>query len=379
MRIAAALLANALPVTGNGTAQVLPAGQFKARDGRPGPGKFWELSDAAGAAMAARLSASAARTPISIDYEHQTIHARTNGLPAPSAGHMLAFSWQPGKGLQTQVQWTPRARAFIDGDEYRWISPVLLTDEAENIVGIYNAALVSAPALDGMDAVQVALQAMSFGDATPAASAAPVTPQEPSVTLLAALIAGLGLPADATQDKALATVAALKVTADAAQTRPVVPVALATALALAPNADEATAVAALNAQLQQSATLISGLQQQVTTLSTSLQQARQADAKGELDALMAACLADGRVVPATEALWRDLGTKDLAQCKVLLAAQPPTVTPGASQTQGKPPTGAAAGAGGAALKVDMLSDQALETARNLGISEADWRKAHPSA
>lgn len=375
MRIAAALLATALPLTANGKAQVLPAGQFKARDGRPGPGKFWQLDDAAGVALAAKLSASAARTPISIDYEHQTVHAKTNGQPAPSSGHMLSFDWQPGKGMYADVRWTPRAKAYIDAEEYAWISPVLLTDAADQVVGLYNAALVSAPALDGMDAVQVALQAMSFGGEP----TTPTTPsQEPSVTLLAALIAGLGLPADTTQDKALATVATLKVTADAASARPVVPVALATALALQPNADEATAVAALNARLQQSATLISGLQTQVTTLSADLQQARQADAKGELDALIATCLADGRVVPATEKLWRDLGTKDLAQCKVMLAAQPPTIQPGGSQTQGKPPGGAAA-AGGDATKVDMLSDQAFALARQMGIGEEAWRKLHTKA
>jgi len=373
MRIAAALLATALPLTANGTAQVLPAGQFKARDGRPGPGKFWKLSDADGVALAQQLSASAARTPISIDYEHQTIHARVNGLPAPSAGHMLSFDWQPAKGLQAKVQWTPRAKTFIEGDEYRWISPVLLTDEADQIVGVYNAALVSAPALDGMDAVQVALQAMSFGDIT-----TPSHQQEQSVTLLAALIAGLGLPTDTTQDKALATVAELKVRTDAASSRPVVPVALATALSLQPNADEAAALAALNARLQQSATLISGLQQQVTTLGADLQQARQADAKGELDALIATCLADGRVVPATEKLWRDLGVKDLAQCKVMLAAQPPIVNPGASQTQGKTP-GGAANDGVDPDKVDMLSDQAILLARNMGISEETWRKLHAKA
>ncbi len=136
-------------------AQLLPAGEFSARDGRPGPGKTWKLNDAQGQALAAELGAIAARTPIAIDYEHQSIMAATNGQPAPSAGYMLSFEWRNGAGLFARVQWNERALAYIRAGEYRYISPVILFNKVTGqITGLHNAALVSTPALLGMDAVQ---------------------------------------------------------------------------------------------------------------------------------------------------------------------------------------------------------------------------------
>lgn len=136
-------------------AQLLPAGEFSARDGRPGPGKTWKLNDTQGQALAARLGAIAAQTPIAIDYEHQSIMAATNGQPAPSAGYMLSFEWRNGAGLFARVQWNERALTYIRAGEYRYISPVILFDKVTGqITGLHNAALVSTPALLGMDAVQ---------------------------------------------------------------------------------------------------------------------------------------------------------------------------------------------------------------------------------
>jgi len=86
MRFTAALLAAALPLAANGWAHILPAGQFAARDGRPGPGKHWSLTDAQGAALATQLNAVAQRTPISIDYEHQTILRPPTASPHPPPG-----------------------------------------------------------------------------------------------------------------------------------------------------------------------------------------------------------------------------------------------------------------------------------------------------
>ena len=156
----AALLATALPLLANGQAQLLPAGEFAARDGRPGPGKTWKLDDAAGTALAATLNAIAQRTPISIDYEHQTMLARSNGQPAPAAGWITAVDWRAGEGLFAQVNWTERARGHINANEYRYISPVIVYDAAGHVVGLHNAALVSVPAIVGMEPVVAALAAL---------------------------------------------------------------------------------------------------------------------------------------------------------------------------------------------------------------------------
>lgn len=165
----AAVQALTADAAATGVAQLLPAGRFAARDGRPGAGKHWQLTDQAGAALAAELSAIAAKTPIAIDYEHQSVLAATNGQPAPTAGYMVSFDWRNGAGLFARVNWMPRARAFIAAGEYRYISPVILADEQTGVVvGLHNAALVSTPAILGMDAVaelgpeQVALKAQAY-------------------------------------------------------------------------------------------------------------------------------------------------------------------------------------------------------------------------
>ncbi len=92
--------------------QLLPAGEFAARDGRPGKGGKWKIDAAIAAALIAL--AEARTTPFVLDYEHQTLHAERNGQPAPAAGWFKTLEWREGKGLYaTDVQWTERA-AFID-------------------------------------------------------------------------------------------------------------------------------------------------------------------------------------------------------------------------------------------------------------------------
>ena len=132
MRFYTALLAATLALSSaaSGQAQLLPFGEFAARDGRPGPGKTWKLTDAAGRALAAQLSTTAAKTPVVIDYEHQTLLAATNGRPAPAAGWITSATWRDGQGLFATVQWTAAARAAIDAREYQYISPVITSDEA---------------------------------------------------------------------------------------------------------------------------------------------------------------------------------------------------------------------------------------------------------
>ena len=77
--------AMALAVTSqdNGWCQLLPAGHFKADDGRPHDvaGNHWYI----GAEIAARLIAQVDErvNPLVIEYEHQTLNAENNGQPAP--------------------------------------------------------------------------------------------------------------------------------------------------------------------------------------------------------------------------------------------------------------------------------------------------------
>ncbi len=310
----------------NGLAQLLPAGEFAARDGRPGPGKTWKLDDAQGQALAAQLSAIAAKTPIAIDYEHQSILAATNGQPAPAAGYMNGFEWRPGQGLFAHVKWTDRALALIAADEYRYISPVILYDAQGRITGLHNAALVSTPALLGMDAVQAALAA-SFEEFLPR------QPHELESDMdLSTLIALLGLAAGASAQDVTTAIAAL-------MARPLVPAALTARLGLSGTADEAAALAALTRKLgtpdAASLGVIAALQTQLAALSAQVNDRTVTEA---VDAAIAA----HKLVPAQRAWAINLGKADMAQLNAFVASAPAIAGLG-GQTNGRtePPAGAA--------------------------------------
>ena len=336
----AALLANAYPVRANGRAQLLPAGDFKSRDGRPGPGKSWRVSDAGGHALAARLNAIAGVTPISIDYEHQTLLAATNGQPAPAAGWIEHTEWTPGEGLFARVNWTPRGRALIDADEYRYISPVILYADDGTVTGLHNAALVSVPAIVGMDAVTAALAAQ-FAHQTQTthtkeptvdltqlitllglAAGASVQDATARITALAALATfvpqmaqALGLPAAASQADINARITALAA-------RPALPAQLVTALGLQAGADEAAALSAVQRLRTPDGTTvatITALQGQVAALSARI-------ATDEVTRTVDQAVAAHKLLPAQRDWAIGLGKADMAQLNAYLATAP--VIPG---------------------------------------------------
>lgn len=137
--------------------QLLPAGHFRALDGRPNnvPDRNWYID----AAIANRVIAAArARTnPFVIDYEHQTLNAEKNGRPAPAAGwwQNANMEWRDGQGLfAVNVEWTDKARAMIAAGEYKFFSPVFKYDKQSGAVTeILMGAVTNFPALDGMEAL----------------------------------------------------------------------------------------------------------------------------------------------------------------------------------------------------------------------------------
>lgn len=303
MRLITALLAStfALGATA-GEAQLLPAGEFKARDGRPGPGKAWTIDDQQGLTIAASLNALAQQTPIVIDYEHQTQLAEKNGQPAPAAGWMKSFEWRAGQGLFATVEWTARAKAAIDTGEYRYISPVIAFEKASGrVVGVVNAALVNLPAIVGMQAVLARL-------------ATQFTPDDSLENHMdrALLIKVLGLKAEATDADITAAIEALKA-------RPAVPAALSAALGLAADADEGTAVSALKAlQAGGDSTRAS-----VASLTTEVATLRAQLLDRELGELLDDALAACKIAPAERKSLEEIGKKDIAWLKAHLAAKQP--------------------------------------------------------
>lgn len=84
-----AVLRSALPAAGaagSGPAslRLIPAGPFRAPDGRPADAPAWQLDDATAARLVADMAAR--QSDRYIDYEHATLHAKTKGTEAPAAG-----------------------------------------------------------------------------------------------------------------------------------------------------------------------------------------------------------------------------------------------------------------------------------------------------
>lgn len=351
MRLLTALLSASLPLLANGQAQLLPAGEFSARDGRPGPGRKWTVTDERGQALAAQMNGVIEATPIVIDYEHQTLWKERNGQPAPAAGWIKSVTWLTGKGLVSDVEWTDKARAAIKSGEYRYISPVITWDDASGAVtGVHLAALTNFPALLGMDAVVAALSSLT-----------PTDPLEPPMKLLlAALATLLNVPDLADENAALAALKAWKL--------PVAPLpeALTSALGLPIGADHVAALSAVNAlKTPSTATvqLVATLQQQVAALTAQVN-------GDQVTKAVDGAIADGKLAAAQRDQYLELGKKDLAMLTAILAAAP--VIPGL-QGQGAAAKAAAAGADRRQTITALTTDQTA-IAKQLGIAPAEYLK-----
>ena len=69
-------------------------------------------------------------------------------------GWIESLRYEPGQGLFASIRWTEGAKAFIEQDEYRFISPVFsFNPQNGDVLELKGAALTNVPALDGLGAV----------------------------------------------------------------------------------------------------------------------------------------------------------------------------------------------------------------------------------
>jgi phage I-like protein len=135
--------------------QLLPDGEFSAKDGRPFdvPNGKWKLDAQAFANL--KTAASHRTNDFHFDYEHQTMLSEDNGKPAPAAGWFNNLEYIPGQGLfAAKVDWTPKAQQHINDKEYRYTSAVFSYDPTTGRpLTLEHVALTNDPALDGMKAL----------------------------------------------------------------------------------------------------------------------------------------------------------------------------------------------------------------------------------
>lgn len=80
-----------------------------------------------------------------VDYEHQTI----SGREAPAAGWVKALT-SVFDGLWARVEWTDRAREYIEKKEYRYFSPVVQLNESREVEDLLHVALTNFPAITNL-------------------------------------------------------------------------------------------------------------------------------------------------------------------------------------------------------------------------------------
>lgn len=328
--------------------QLMPVGDFRAIDGRPGNGRNWHLDRAAAEALIKGFNTRV--NDLAIDYEHQTLRANDNGQPAPAAGWIKALEWREGKGLFAKVEWTERAKAMIAAGEYRYISPVFYYDKQTLVpTGLAPAALVNYPAIDGMQEVALSALAEKFH------------PQENSMNpLLAALIAALGLTEATKPEDATTAVATLKTKAGEAD-------ALKTKVAeLEPKAAKAaeleTSIAALKAGAPDPAKYVPIAA--MTELQTKVAALTNAGQDREVDELVKQGLKDGKIMPSMEKWARDLGKQGVAQLKGYLDTAAPIAALATMQTQGRQPNATVAGKD--ALAIAKAAKELMDTEAKAG-------------
>lgn len=302
------------------TIQLLPAGRFKAIDGRPAsmaPCSEWVL-DADNAAEL--IAAAAARAnPSVIDYDHQTLLKEQNGQPAPAAGWFKKLEWRDGVGLfATDVAWTPAAAQAIADGEYKFISPVLhFHPNTGRVTNLVMAALTNYAGIDGMQQASLAaLSTIFFNDEHN---------EEPQMNaLLAALLAALGLDDKATEPQALTALNAFLAKNKEAEGKVVslsadLVAAGKTAAAHAPDPAKFVPIETVTA-----------MQAQLSALSNQIN-------GGEVNKVIETALAAGQLIPAQEKWARDLGAKDLAALQSFVASAPKIAALAGTQTNGQGP------------------------------------------
>lgn len=165
--------------TAPGWVGLLPAGQVAGRDGRA-----W-INDIPDAVIA---SFAESGLDIPVDFEHATELKAPQGEPAPAAGWIKELQSRNGE-LWGRVEWTAKGREAVSSKEYRYLSPVIVFDRATNrIVRLTSVGLTNRPNLH-LPALNRQLQ--------------PEEELSMNQQQFAALLAALGLAANATAEQAL--------------------------------------------------------------------------------------------------------------------------------------------------------------------------------
>jgi len=121
-----------------------------------------------------------------IDYEHQTL----TDAQAPAAGWIKELVWKGKDGLWAVVEWTARAKTYLENREYRYFSPVMFLTAKDRMAHmLINIALTNIPKMNNLKPIVAKLQHHE------------ITINNKEVIMIEKLKKLLGLAADAAEDK----------------------------------------------------------------------------------------------------------------------------------------------------------------------------------
>jgi len=309
--------------------KLVPAGSFRScRDNRPTDVPAWIMTGKNAAAIVAAQAELSSR--FLVDYEHQTLHAKTTGIKALAAGWGGRFEWRDGDGLYAvDMEWNQAALDAIVAKEYRYISPVIRWDGTGHVTGVLMAALTNYPALDNLNDLAAAA-ALIFSTSSSQES----TMDE----LCERLCYMLNLPLTTTPAEMCAELDKVK----AMLTKEDGSMTSMSALITAKNAE----IAALSAQVGTEAarinpevdltkyapiSVVNEMRTQLAALSGNVVDDR-------VDRLIEQGKADGRIIgEQLESYLTNLGKQDFAALSGFLDSAQPIAALSGMQSQGKPP------------------------------------------
>ena len=348
--------------------RLIPAGPFKAWDGRPGEGLSWQLSDEQAAAICTWSAGRA--SDLVIDYEHATLSAQATGNKAPAAGWFKALEWRPGNGLYaTDVRWTDAAAAMIKDGEKRYISPVFGWDKKTGaVLSVVMAGLVNNPGLDGLSDLS-ALSAL-------AASLSVDNPQEePAMDeLIEKLQWLLNMPVGSTPADYVAQLQKIITQLQAKGAPAALGFDLAKHLETTGVEIAALKAATPDPALYVPVVTMSALQADLSTAQTELAALKAEQQAGKVTQVIQEALSAGKLAPVQEEWARALGNTNLESLSAYLATVTPGIKPGATQTGGQAPAETAALSAGYVPPAGFGVDpRAMET----HTAALAWQAAHP--
>ncbi|TDB43280.1 phage protease [Photorhabdus luminescens] len=157
-----AILSAAISNSADGWYQLLPAGHFSARDGRPDdvPGGQWFIDTNIAEQFIAATAAIG--QPVLFDYNHVTLKQDEDAAACKDAiaaawlkNPATDMQWREGLGLFVRLSLTPAAQTAIDNSEWAYLSAVFPYNELGHPLYLRMGALTNDPGLTGMQSLAV--------------------------------------------------------------------------------------------------------------------------------------------------------------------------------------------------------------------------------